>query len=103
MDALDAIVVGAGQAGLAASYYLCEAGLQHVVLERGRIGESWRSQRWDSFRLNTPNFMNALPGLPYDGPEPGGFVSHDELVRYLEQYAERFQLPVRTCVTVTSV
>ena len=103
MDTLDAVIVGAGQAGLATSYYLCQAGLQHVVLERGRIGESWLSQRWDSFRLNTPNFMSVLPGLPYDDSEPGGFISQHELVRYYERYSERFQLPVRTGVHVDSV
>ncbi len=103
MEALDAVVVGAGQAGLAVSYYLCEHHREHVVLEKGRIGESWLSQRWDSFRLNTPNFMNALPGLPYDGPEPDGFPPAGELVRYFQRYAERFQLPVRTGVTVVSV
>jgi putative flavoprotein involved in K+ transport len=103
MDALDAVVVGAGQAGLAASYYLCEQHRTHVVLERGRIGESWISQRWDSFRLNTPNFMNALPGLPYDGPEPDAFDAQAALVEYFQRYVKRFDLPVRTGVNVVSL
>ena len=103
MEPLDAVVVGAGQAGLAVSYYLCEDHRAHVVLEQGRIGESWLSQRWGSFRLNTPNFMNVLPGLPYDGAEPDAFGAPDALVDYFQRYTERFQLPVRTGTTVVSV
>ena len=103
MGNVDTVVIGAGQAGLAISYYLCEQHREHVVLERGRIGESWLSQRWDSFRLNTPNFMSALPGLPYDGPQRDAFASADELARYFQRYAEKFQLPVETGVTVVSV
>ncbi len=103
MTTLDSVVVGAGQAGLGVSHFLQRDGRKHVVLERGRIGESWLSQRWDSFRLNTPNFMNGLPGFPYDGPEPGGFCARDELVSYFQRYVERFRLPVREGVSVTSV
>jgi putative flavoprotein involved in K+ transport len=100
---LDAVIVGAGQAGLGISYFLQRDGLKHIVLERGRTGESWLSQRWESFRLNTPNFMNVLPGLPYGGPEPDGFWSRDEYVAYLRSYVDRWCLPVRTGVTVVSV
>jgi putative flavoprotein involved in K+ transport len=100
---LDAVIVGAGQAGLGVSYFLQQNGHQHVLFERGRIGESWRSQRWDSFRLNTPNVRNTLPGLPYDGPEADGFSHADTLVNYFQGYVDRFQLPVRTGVTVISV
>jgi putative flavoprotein involved in K+ transport len=103
MTTLDTVIVGAGQAGLGVSYLLQRDGRQHIVFERGRIGESWLSQRWDSFRLNTLNFMNVLPGLPYDGPEPDGFGRRDELVYYFQRYVEHFQLPVRTGVTVVSV
>ena len=103
MRTLEAVVVGAGQAGLAISYVLRQDGRQHVVFERGRIGESWLAQRWDSFRLNTPNFMNALPGLPYDGGEPDAFEPADKLVQRFQRYAEQFQLPVQTGVTVVSV
>jgi putative flavoprotein involved in K+ transport len=103
MTPLDTLIVGAGQAGLGVSYFLQRDRRQHIVFERGRIGESWLSQRWDSFKLNTPNFMNVLPGLPYDGPEPDGFWRRDELVRYFQRYVERFQLPVRTGVTVVAV
>jgi putative flavoprotein involved in K+ transport len=103
MTTLDSVVVGAGQAGLGASYFLQKDGRKHAVIEQGRIGESWLSQRWDSFRLNTPNFMNVLPGLPYDGPEPDGFWRPDELVAYFERYAQHFQLPVCTGITVVSL
>jgi putative flavoprotein involved in K+ transport len=103
MGTLDAVVVGAGQAGLAVSYFLYQDHREHIVFERGKIGESWLSQRWDSFRLNTPNFMNTLPGLPYDGPEPDGFSATEELVHRFQQYASQFQLPVQTGVTVVSV
>jgi putative flavoprotein involved in K+ transport len=100
---LDTVIVGAGQAGLGVSYFLQRDRRRHIVFERGRIGESWLAQRWDSFKLNSPNFMNVLPGLPYDGPEPDGFWRRDELVHYFQQYVEHFQLPVRTGVTVISV
>jgi putative flavoprotein involved in K+ transport len=103
MTILDSVIIGAGQAGLGASYCLQQAGRKHIVFERGRIGESWLSERWDSFTLNTPNFMNVLPGLPYGGREPDGFVGRDELVRYYRHYVEKFQLPVQTGVTVVSV
>lgn len=103
MITVDTVIVGAGQAGLGVSYYLQRDDRNHIVFERGRIGESWLSQRWDSFKLNTPNLMNVLPGLPYDGPEPDGFWRSDELVHYFQGYVEHFQLPVRTGVTVVSV
>jgi len=83
-----AVVVGAGQAGLAVSYHLRGRGIDHVVLERGHIGESWRSQRWDSFVVNTPNWMNGLPAAPYEGPEPDGFMSRDQLVDSFERHAD---------------
>ena len=103
MTTLDTVIVGAGQAGLGVSYFLQRDGREHIVFERGRIGESWLSQRWDSFKLNTPNFMNVLPGLPNGGPESDGFWRRDELVYYFQRYVEHFQLPVRTGVTVVSV
>jgi len=100
---LDTVIVGAGQAGLGMSYFLNRDRRPHVVFERGRIGETWLAQRWNSFKLNTPNFMSVLPGLPYDGPEPDGFWRKDELVHYFQRYTKHFQLPVRTGVTVISV
>ena len=100
---LDAIVVGAGQAGLGVSYSLKRMGIAHVVLEKSRIGETWRSQRWDSFTTNSPNLLNGLPGAPYEESMPDGFYTRDELVRSFESYAQRFALPVRTGVEVSRV
>ena len=99
----DVVVVGAGQAGLGVGYYLKRDGRRLVLLERGRIGETWRSQRWDSFALNTPNWANLLPGADYEGGEPDGFWRQDELVSSFERYVTEFDLPVRAGVTVTGV
>ena len=102
MEPLEAIVIGGGQAGLTVSRRLVEMGVDHVVLERERIGETWR-QRWDSFCLVTPNWSVQLPGHPYDGNDPDGFMPRDELVEYLERYAAAAKLPVREGVNVISL
>jgi putative flavoprotein involved in K+ transport len=98
----DVVVVGAGQAGLAVSYELTQAGVHHVVLERGRVGQTWRG-RWDSFCLVTPNWFVQLPGHPYDGDDPDGFMPRDEITRHLERYAARFDAPVQEGVEVTTL
>jgi putative flavoprotein involved in K+ transport len=98
----DAIVVGAGPAGLAASWHLRRRGVSHVVLERGRVGETWRSQRWDSFTLNTPTWMSCLPGGPAPGP-PDGFLPRDAWVTHLDDHARSAELPVRTGAKVTGL
>jgi putative flavoprotein involved in K+ transport len=90
----EVIVIGAGQAGLGISYFLKKNELNHVVFEKGRIGESWLSQRWDSFALNTPNHLSVLPGDNYTGSDPEAFLSSKEFAGVLEKYALRFQLPV---------
>jgi putative flavoprotein involved in K+ transport len=95
-------VVGAGQAGLAASRELTQLGVEHVVLERGRVGQTWRD-RWDSFRLVTPNWTVQLPGHFYDGAEPDGFMTRDEIVAYLNRFASGTGAPVRDGVDVRSV
>src|SRR4051794_29468590 len=100
---LDAAVIGAGWAGLGVSYALAKAGLSHRVLERGRIGETWRTQRWDSFHLNTPKFHSVMPGDCYEGPDPEGFYTHDEFVAYLKDYAKRHCLPVETNAPVRAL
>jgi putative flavoprotein involved in K+ transport len=97
------IVVGGGQAGLSVSYCLKEAAIEHVVFERSRIGSSWRTQRWDSFCLVTPNWQCQLPGYPYVGPEPDGFMNTAEIIQYLEGYVRSFLPPVREGVHVLSV
>jgi putative flavoprotein involved in K+ transport len=96
LDHLETIVVGAGWTGLGASYYLARAGLRHRVLERGRIGETWRTQRWDAFRLNTPNWGSVMPGDYYDRSDPNGFMTRDQFITPLECFATRNSLPVET-------
>ena len=100
MESVAVAIVGAGQAGLATSHELAKAGLEHVVLERGRVGETWRN-RWDSFCLVTPNWTIQLPDGYYDGPDPDGFLPRDEIVAYLERYAA--DAPIREHVAVHSV
>ena len=103
MERVDTIVIGAGQAGLAASYFLTQHGREHVVLERGEVGETWRSQRWDGFYLNTPNWFLQLPGGEYDGDDPDAFAPLAEVIEYLEDYARSFAAPVRENVEVAAL
>lgn len=103
MPDFDVVVVGAGQAGLGIGYHLQQSGAEFVILERGEIAESWRSQRWDSFAVNTPNWMNGLPGSPYNGIARDGFYVRDELVASFERHAAAHELPVRLGVNVESV
>jgi putative flavoprotein involved in K+ transport len=94
-------VIGGSQAGLSMSYYLSENGIDHVVLEKNRIGHSWRTQRWDSFCLVTPNWQCKLPGFPYPGNDPDGFMVRDDIVGYVEAYAKRINAPIHEGVAVT--
>lgn len=100
-ESVDVVVVGAGQAGLAVSYYLRSFGIEHVVLERGSVGESWRSARWDSFTLVTPNWMTRLPGYTLAEGTGANFISRDAVVVLLERFAAG--LPVTEHVDVLSV
>jgi putative flavoprotein involved in K+ transport len=102
MEQFEAVIVGGGQAGLAASHQLRELGVEHVVLERGHIGQSWRD-RWDSFCLVSPNWFIKLPGGAYAGDEPDGFLLRDQVVAHLEGYREAHALPVREGVEALSV
>jgi putative flavoprotein involved in K+ transport len=99
----DVIVVGGGFAGLSASYYLKKRGLNHLVFERGKIGESWRSLRWDSFMLNSTNILNLLPGQDCGDRDPDGFDSAKALAHAMEKYAEQYQLPVSENTKVITV
>jgi putative flavoprotein involved in K+ transport len=99
---IDSVVIGAGQAGLGVSRELVERGIEHVVLEQGRIGETWRSQRWDAFALNSPAWMNRLPGDAAPA-RPDDFPSAPEFAVGLERYAFRHRLPVHESVTVRSL
>jgi len=97
------IIIGGGQAGLAVSYFLSQQDRKHIILEKNqRIAESWRS-RWDSFTLVTPNWQLQMPGYPYQGDNPDGFLTRDEVVRYLEEYVEMLDPPLRFGVEVTAV
>jgi putative flavoprotein involved in K+ transport len=92
---LDCAVIGAGQAGLATSYQLSRLGIEHVVLERGRVAETWRTTRWDSFHLNTPNWCTQLPGLEASDADPDAFAPLAEIVELLDDYADRIGAPVQ--------
>ena len=94
MTTIDTVVIGAGHAGLSVSRLLTRAGRDHVVLDRGRIAERWRTERWDSLHLLTPRWMTRLPGWRYSGPDQEGFMSAGELVGHLEQYALAGEAPV---------
>jgi putative flavoprotein involved in K+ transport len=97
------VIVGGGQAGLAMSYCLKEKGIDHLVLEKHQVGHEWRTNRWDSFCLVTPNWQCQLPGYPYAGSDPQGFMQKDEIVQYLEGYRALFNPPVQEGVTVTDL
>jgi putative flavoprotein involved in K+ transport len=96
-------VIGGGQAGLSVSYCLRERGIEHVVVERNRVGHEWRARRWDSFCLVTPNWQCKLPGYPYQGDDPDGFMVRDEIIRYLEDYVAHFRPPLVEGVSVTGL
>ncbi|MBM9506343.1 MSMEG_0569 family flavin-dependent oxidoreductase [Actinacidiphila acididurans] len=96
-------VVGGGQAGLSVSYCLRERGVEHVVIEAHEVGHEWRERRWDSFCLVTPNWQCKLPGFPYRGTDPHGFMVRDEIVRYLQDYAAHFRPPLVEGVRVTGL
>ncbi|MGH2445134.1 MAG: NAD(P)-binding domain-containing protein, partial [Candidatus Limnocylindria bacterium] len=101
-EQLEVLVIGGGSAGLAVSHELNRHGVDHLVLEQGRIGQSWRD-RWDSFCLVTPNWSVQLPDGAYDGTDPDGFMPRDEIVAFLERYASRSTLPIREGVAVQSL
>jgi putative flavoprotein involved in K+ transport len=103
MNRTDTIVIGGGQAGLAMSRCLSDRGIDHVILERGRVAERWRSERWDSLRLLTPSWQSRLPGQRYSGPDPDGYMTMGEVVDYLEGYARSLTVLVQTGTTVQAV
>jgi putative flavoprotein involved in K+ transport len=97
------VVIGAGHTGLAVSRVLTERSIDHVVLERGEVANTWKTERWDSLRLLTPNWQTRLPGLAYHGDDPDGFMAVPELIEFIERYATYCGAPVRTRTTVRSV
>ena len=97
------VVVGGGQAGLSASWFLTRERIEHVVLERHTVAHAWKEERWDAFCLVTPNWQCTLPGHPYAGDDPDGFMLRDEIAAYVEAFADRSGAPVHEGVTVTEV
>src|SRR4030095_15646573 len=95
---INTLVIG-GQAGLAMSRCLSDRSVEHVVLERGRVAERWRTGRGGSLRLLTPNWQTRLPGFRYDGPEPDGYMSMPQLVTFFERYATSFATPIEQATT----
>lgn len=96
-------IVGGGQAGLSVSYHLKQRGIDHLVFEKHRAAHTWATQRWDTFCLVTPNWQCDLPGHPYDGPDPDGFMKKDEIVEYLKGFIAKVKPPIREGVTVRQV
>ncbi len=97
------IIIGGGQAGLSASYYLQQQKIDHLLLEKNTLTHAWRTQRWDAFCLVTPNWQCTLPGYPYAGDDPKGFMKKDEIIAYLDGFIEMVNAPCRTGVTVQQV
>jgi putative flavoprotein involved in K+ transport len=102
-ERVTAIVIGAGHAGLAVSRMLTQRSVEHVVLERGEVANSWRTERWDSLRLLTPNSQSRLPDYRYEGPDPNGYMSMPEVVEFIGGFAAAIDAPVRTQTEVTLV
>src|SRR5690242_8743287 len=104
MERIETVIVGGGQAGLAASYFLKQMGHEHVVLEQAAgAGNVWRNERWDSFTLVTPNWALRMPGAEYEGCNRDAFMPRDEVVAYFERYVDRFQLPIQFDTRVLSI
>ena len=99
----DVVVIGAGHSGLAMSQALSQRSINHVVIERGDIANAWRTERWDSLRLLTPNWMCRLPGQAYAGDEPDGYMSAADVAGFIARYAQRVRAPVLTRTTVLRV
>jgi putative flavoprotein involved in K+ transport len=97
------VIIGGGHSGLAMSKRLSDGGIDHVVLERREVADSWRTQRWESFTLLTPNWQTGLPGHRYDGDDPDGFMTRSEIVDFMQGYAEAIGAPVQAGTTVTAV
>lgn len=102
-ESIETAIVGGGQAGLAMSYYLSQCGREHIVLERARVAERWRTQRWDSLMFQFPNWSIELPGRSYTGPDPDGFSHKSELLAFIEDYAAWVKAPLRIGVEVLSL
>ena len=96
-------MIGAGHAGLAVSHFLSQRSIDHVVIERGEVANTWRTERWDSLRLLTPNWQSRLPGLDYDGDDPDGYMTMPEVIGFIDTYAKAVVAPLRAHTTVKSL
>jgi len=95
VEKIETIILGGGQGGLATSYFLVQQKHEHIILEQAaQPANAWRNERWDSFTFVTPNWSIKMPGAEYNGNDPDGFMPRDEIVKYFEQYVERFRLPI---------
>lgn len=103
LERVDTLLIGAGQSGLSMSYHLRQQGREHILLERGRVGERWRSERWDSLRFQFPASFVRLPDFPYAGEQPDGFIHRDEVIDVLQCYAHHIAAPVRCGVTARRI
>lgn len=103
MRSIHTVIIGAGQAGLAMSRCLSDRSIPHVVIERGEVANTWRTERWDSLKLLTPNWQSRLPGFAWSGPDPDGFMNMDGIVRHLDTYARISRAPVETLTAVRAV
>ncbi|GLR71229.1 MSMEG_0569 family flavin-dependent oxidoreductase [Agaribacter marinus] len=102
-DHFPVIIIGAGQAGLSSSYYLKQASVEHLVIEKHQMMNAWKTKRWDSFSLVTPNWQCQLPGHHYEGDDPHGFMVKDEIIGYLKEFEKKVNAPVLTNTSVTKV
>ena len=103
VEQVETLIIGGGQAGLTMSHRLSERGRPHLVLERHRIAERWRTERWDSLRLQGPNWSVRLPDFPFPHPDPDGFATAGEIVEFIAAYADFITAPVRCGVEVSSL
>ena len=102
-ESVETVIVGGGQAGLAMSYYLSQCCREHIILERARVAERWRTQRWDSLMFQFPNWSMELPGRSYMGPDPDAFSHKSDVLAFIEDYAAWIKAPLRTGVEVLSI
>src|ERR1700678_730313 len=100
---VETLIIGGGQAGLAISEHLSKQGVPHLIVERQRIAERWRSERWDSLVANGPAWHDRFPGMTFDGFDPDGFDTKQQIVTYFEAYAKQIAAPIRCGVEVKSL